>query len=156
MSRLMFAAVFAVTVVAAGRPAYADLSRGVISAFRGQLVVSKDELPEGKNDADTIKKIKGAQLKELTGTANEDVTYWHFHYTAFLKQSGATALKMEFMNGKQLAADQRLDSVDPKSSVLSGDISINEDEGLAKGKTYTIQLVNGKDQVVSSATLVMK
>src|SRR5260221_7340032 len=84
-------------VVAAGSTASADMSRGVISAFRGQFVVTKDELPEGKNDADTIKKIKAAQLKELTGKANEDVTYWHFHYTAFLAKTGSTKLTMEFM-----------------------------------------------------------
>ena len=42
------------------------------------------------------------------------------------------------MNGSKLAADKQLDGIDPKSAVLTGDISINEDEGLAKGKTYTI------------------
>ena len=49
-----------------------------------------------------------------------------------------------------------LDGIDPKSSVLSGDISINEDEGLAKGKTYTVKLVNAADQTVASTPLTMK
>src|SRR5260221_9707357 len=156
MPRHSLSTVVLAVLVAAGATASADMSRGVISAFRGQFVVSKDELPEGKNDADTIKKIKAAQLKELTGTASADVTYWHFHYTAFLNKGGSTKLKMEFMKEGKLSADQQLDGVDPKSSVLSGDISINEDEGLAKGKTYTIQLVTANDTVVAKTTLTMK
>jgi hypothetical protein len=149
----MSAAVLAVAVVVAGS-AFA-MSNSVISTFRGQIVVTKDDLPEGKNDRDTISKIKSAQLKELAGTKNDDVTYWHFHYTAFLTKTGASKLKLEFMNGKQLAADQQLDNVDPKSAVLSGDISINEDEGLAKGKTYTIELAAG-NTIVAKTTLTMK
>ena len=151
--RLMSAAVLAVALVAA--PAFADLSR-VRSAFQGQIVISKDELPEGKNDKDTITKIKAVQLKELEGQPNDDVMSWHFHYTAFLNKSGSSHLKMEFMKDGKLAADQQLDGVDPKSGILSGDISINEDEGLAKGKTYTIQLVTSNDAVVAKTTLTMK
>ena len=154
--RMMSAAVFAMAVVAASQPALADMSKSVISSFRGQFVVSQDELPEGKNDKDTIAKIKKAQLKELTGTAQEDVTSWSFHYTAFLTKTGAKNLKMRFMKGKQLSADKQLDGIDPKSAVLTGDININEDEGLAKGNTYTIELVNASDAVVAKSTLVMK
>ncbi len=40
--------------------------------------------------------------------------------------------------------------------MLTGDISINEDEGLAKGKTYTIKLVTASDATVATATLTMK
>ncbi len=155
--RVMSAAVLAVAVVVAtGHPASADMSKPVISAFRGQFVVTQDELPDGKNDKDTIAKIKKAQLKELTGTAQEDVTSWSFHYTAFLTKTGAKNLKMRFMKGKQLSADKQLDGIDPKSTVLTGDININEDEGLAKGNTYTIELVNASDAVVAKTTLVMK
>ena len=155
MSRTMSAAVFAVALVASAQPVFADVSRTVISAFHGQLVVTKDDLPEGKNDKDTISKIKAAQLKTVEGTAKGDVTGWNFHYTAFLTKTGATHLKLEFMNGDKLAADQQLDGVDPKSSVLTGDISIDEDEGLAKGKTYTIQVMNGSS-VVAKTSLTMK
>jgi len=153
--RMMSAAVLAAALVVSG-VASADMSRPVISAFKGQLIVSKAELPEGKNDKDTIAKIKAAKVVALTGEAQEDVTYWNFHYTAFLSKTGAQKLKMEFYNGKQLAADKTLDGIDPKSAVLSGDISINEDEGLAKGKTYTVKLVNERDQVVATTPLTMK
>jgi hypothetical protein len=157
MSRqLMSAAVIAVAVVVAtAQPVLADMSRPVISAFRGQFVVSTDELPTGKNDKDTIAKIKKAQLKELTGQPGEDNVTWNFHYTAFLTKTGAKNLKMHFMKGKQLAADKQLDGIDPKSTVLSGDITIDENEGLAKGNTYQIELLSGSS-VVAKTTLIMK
>lgn len=154
-ARTMSAAVFAVALAAAAQPVFADVSRTVISAFHGQLVITKDDLPEGKNDKDTIAKIKAAQLKSIEGTPKGDVTGWNFHYTAFLTKTGANHLKVEFLSGDKLAADQQLDGVDPKSSVLTGDISIDEDEGLAKGKTYTVQVMNGSS-VVSKTTLTMK
>ena len=156
MSRTSITAAVFAAVVAAGGVANADLSRNVISSFRGQLVISKDELPEGKNDKETITKINGVRLKTLEGAKNDDVVFWHFHYTAFLSKTGAQNLKLEFLkeDGK-LSADQRLEGVDAKSGVLSGDISINEDEGLAAGKTYTVQLVGPGDSVVAKATLTM-
>lgn len=140
---------------ALGGLAHAELSKPVIGAFKGQLVITDGELPSGKNDKDTIAKIKAAKLASVTGQANEDVTYWNFNYTAFLSKTGASKLRMEFYNGKNLAADKHLDGIDPKSGVLTGDIAINEDEGLAKGKTYTIKLVAGS-AVVSQTQLTFK
>ena len=156
MSRTSMTAVALAAFMAAGGVASADLSRGVISNYRGQLVISKDELPEGKSDKDTITKINGVRLKTLEGQKNDDVVFWHFHYTAFLSKTGSSTLKLEFLkeDGK-LSADQRLEGVDGKSGVLSGDISINEDEGLAAGKTYTVQLVTDHDAVVAKTTLQM-
>jgi len=158
MSRhMMSAAAIATVALIASGAAYAELSRNVINSFRGQLIISKDELPEGKNDKETITKIKAAQLHELVGTARSDVMAWHFHYSAFLSKTGATQLKLMFYaDGKRYVADKRLDGVDPKSSLLTGDISIDEDEGLAKGKSYTIKLETEKDVVVAQTTLTMK
>jgi len=159
MKHLMSAALVVAAAVGWSGVASADISKTVIAAFRGELVITKGELPEGKTEKDTIAKIKTDRLKELTGEAREDVVYWHFHYTAFLTKGGSTLLKMEFYTNdkdKKFVADNRLDGVDPKTTVLSGDISINEDEGLSKGKSYIIKLVNDKDVVVASTPLVMK
>lgn len=157
MSRQMISATaLAVAVMlATTQPVSADMTKPVISAFRGQFVVSKDELPTGKNDKDTIAKIKKEQLKEVTGTAQEDNVVWSFHYTAFLNRTGAKNLKLEFMKAGRLAADKQLDGIDPKSSVLTGDITIDENEGLAKGNTYQVQLLAGS-AVVAKTTLSMK
>lgn len=153
---LFAVALAAFVLVATSSPSYAEMTRGVIAAFKGQLVVTNGELPTGKNDKDTIKKIKKEQLKELTGTENDEVTSWYFTYTAFLSKTGAKSLKMEFLKNGKLAADKRLDGVDPKTSVLTGEISINEDEGLNKGTTYQIQLITPGGTVVAKTTLHMK
>jgi len=157
MTRNIISTAVILAALVIGGVASADMSRPVIAAFRGQLVISKTDLPEGKNDKDTIAKIKSSKLTEVTGTAQEDVTYWNFHYTAFLSKAGSATLKMEFYrDGKQFVADKTLDGVDPKSSVLTGDIAINEDEGLAKGKAYVVKLVAGKNTIVATANLLMK
>jgi len=155
----MSAAVVVAAAIAWSGTASAEVSKAVISAFRGELVITKGDLPEGKTEKDTIAKIKADRIKELVGEARDDIVYWHFHYTAFLTKPGASQLKMEFFTNdkaNKFVADNRLEGVDPKSMVLSGDISINEDEGLSKGKTYLIKLVTDKDVVVASTPLVMK
>jgi hypothetical protein len=155
----MSAAALFVAAVGWGGIASADMSRNVIAAFRGELVITKSELPEGKTEKDTIAKIKTERLKELTGEAKDGVVYWHFHYTAFLSKPGASMLTMKFfINEKELkyVDDIRLEGVDPKSTVLSGDISANEDDNLTKNKPYIIKLVTEKDVVVASTPLVLK
>ena len=155
--RVMSAAGLAVVMIlATTQVVSADLSKGVIAAFKGQIVVSKGELPSGKNEKDTIAKIKKEQIKDLQGTKNEDVTSWYFAYTAFLNKTGNKKLKMEFMKGGKLAADKQIDGIDPKNAAIQGDISINEDEGLAAGNTYQIQLVTSSGTVVAKTTLHMK
>jgi hypothetical protein len=150
-------AVFAAVATFNGGAASADISKNVIATFRGQIVVTKDDLPEAKTDKDTIAKIKAAKLGELAGTSNGDVTAWTFHYAAFLTKTGASALKLEFWrDGKTYSADKRLEGVDPKSGVLTGEISIDEDENITKGKSYLIKLVAGSDTVVATTTLIMK
>ena len=154
MSRRSMSAVALVVAVLAGTAF--GMSNTVISAFRGQLVVSSGDLPEGKNDRDTITKIKAANLKELTGEPHGDVTAWFFHYTAFLSRSGSSSLKLEFLKDGKLSADKQLTGIDPKSAVLTGDITIDEDEGVAKGKTYTVELINSSNAVVAKTTLTLK
>lgn len=157
-STLMSAAVLALATAGAPRAAFADVSQAVISSFRGQLVVSKDELPDGKGDKDTVAKIKAVQLHELVGGTGEEVTHWHFHYTAFLSKAGSSSLKLEFITDdkdKKLQADKQLEGVDPKSNVLSGDIAIDEDEGLVKGKTYSVEVVSGST-IVAKSTVTFK
>lgn len=156
-SRRLFSAAALVAAVTWGGVAAADVSKGVIAAFRGELVVTKGDLPEGKTDKDTVAKIKAERLKEITGVAKATTTGWQFHYTAFLTKAGATKLTLEFYTpDKKLVATNQLEGVDPKIQVLSSDISIDEDDGLTKGKAYTVKLVTDKDVVVASTPLVMK
>lgn len=153
--RSIFAAIV-VAAVAWGGVAAADMSRNVIAAFKGELVITKGDLPEGKTDKETIAKIKAERLKEVTGEAKGDVTGWFLHYTAFLTKTGATELTMEFWKDKKFVASKRISGFDPKLTVLSGDLPIDEDEGLTKGSAYTVKLVAEKNVVVAQTPLVMK
>jgi hypothetical protein len=152
---LIALAVAAVITLIAG-PVAADVSKAVIGQFRGQLIITKDELPEGGSDKETASKIRAARLTEVTGRINGEVTEWTFRYAAFLSKTGATALKLEFWkDGKQYVADKRFDGIDPKSALLTGEITIDEDENITKGKSYALRLVAG-NHVVAQTTLVMK
>jgi hypothetical protein len=123
-------------------PADADLSRKVIAAFKGQILVTTGRLESIGTDKETIAHFKKVHLSTIKGEQNgNDVQEWVFNYTAFMKTAGATKLKLEFYNeGGDYVADQTLTDVDPKMTVLEGDITINEDDGLAKGKKYTLKL----------------
>lgn len=157
MSRKALISTVVLALAAAGGSAAADVSPAVISAFKGQLVITKDDLPEGKTDKETIGKIKAANLKELVGEQAGETQQWHFHYTAFLTKNGSASLKVEFVNDKgQLSANKQLEGVDAKSNALSGDITIDEDEGLTKGKTYAIEIIAGSSTVVAKTTVAFK
>ncbi len=152
----------AALLIGAPAVAHADLSKKVITAFKGQIVVSEGEVPSAEGDKETISAIKKSQQTSVAGEKNaDDVTVWRFHYTAFLNKAAPTSLKMVFYSDdkeKRYAADQRLDGVDPKSPVLSGDVSITEDDGLNKGRRYVIKLVatvGGKDATLAQTTLKM-
>lgn len=161
MSRILPALFVMIGFVASPAVALADLSKKVIAAFKGQIVVSNDPLPagDGKDDKATIAAIKQVRLGSIKGEPNsESVTAWQFRYTAFLNKLGASALKFEFYSGKDYVADKRLEGVDPKDPVLEGEIMIDENEGPAKGKTYTVKLVAEKGRktiVVATTTLTL-
>ncbi|HUQ01576.1 MAG TPA: hypothetical protein VM261_03735 [Kofleriaceae bacterium] len=155
---LPIASMFAWVLLA--RPAEADLSKKVIAAFKGKILVTSGAIGMGPNDKDTIAHFKKAALTRVAGEQNgNDVQEWTFNYTAFLKNAaGVKSLKLEFYRGDTYAADQTLTEVDPKLTVVEGDVTINEDDGLTKGKTYTLKLVGtvkGKDVVLASAPNIM-
>jgi len=162
-SRRLFLALpvaFALAVSLTATPARADLPKKVIAAFKGKIIISNAPLEGTGDDKATIAKFKKEALTEVVGQAGgDDVWTWNFVYTAFLKTAGASSLKFEFYDGTKYVADQSLTNVDPKMTVLEGDISITEDDGLTKGKRYTLKLVGtvkGKETVVASTVLDMK
>jgi ethanolamine utilization protein EutQ (cupin superfamily) len=141
-------------------PARADLSKKVIAAFKGKIVVTKSPVESVGDDKATIAAIKKNTVTEVVGAAGgDDVWSWTFVYTAFLNKAGAPSLKLEFYDGTKYVADQTLTNVDPKMTVLEGEVSITEDDGLTKGKKYTLKLVGtvkGKESVLATTVLDMK
>ena len=160
-SLFLLAPLVALLVVGVG-DARADLSKKVIAAFTGKIVVSGGRLEAAENDKATIAKFKKGNVTVLKGEQNaEDAWEWAFSYTAFMKSSGSSTLKLEFYDGTKYVADKTLTGVDPKMKVLEGDISISEDDGLTKGHKYTLKLtgtVRGRDVTFaqSLATLDME
>jgi len=153
------ATALALLIITAG-VANADYSAKVIAAFKGQIIVSADEVDTVGNDKATIEAFKKARLKEVKGEPNaDDVQAWHFYYTAFLSSKPAVSdLKLEFYSGDKYVADQHLTGVDTTTPVFTGHIDITEDDGPSKGKTYTLKLVGtvkGKDVTYSSTPVTL-
>ena len=150
----------ALVLGAAAGSAHADLSRKVIAAFKGKVLVTTAPLESAGDDKATIASFKKKALTSITGSMNgNDVMEWTFNYTAFLSKSGMTTLKLEFYDGDKYAADQTLTGVDPKGSVIEGDVTINEDDGLNKGRKYTIKMVGvvkGREVTVASTQVTMQ
>ncbi|MBL8627194.1 MAG: hypothetical protein JNK64_38240 [Myxococcales bacterium] len=148
-------AVLAVALVA---PAHADVSKKVIAACKGKMIISTAPI-DGSDEKGTIAACKQKGGIKLQGSQNgNDVQEWTFNYTAFLSKTGGSSLKLEFYDGDKYSADRTLTGIDPKDPVLEGDITIDEDEGLTKGKTYTLKLVGkvkGKEATISSAVVTM-
>jgi hypothetical protein len=148
-------AVLAVAVVA---PAHADVSKKVIAACKGRMLIGGG--PLATDEKGTIADCKKKATISVQGAQNgNDVQEWTFSYTAFLGKTGATTLKLEFHDGDKYSADSTLTGIDPKDPVLEGDITIDEDEGLTKGKTYTLKLVGrikGRETTVSTAVVTLK
>lgn len=151
---------FAFVLGASATPARADLSKKVIAAFKGKIVVSNSPIEMQGDDKSTIAKIKKDALTEVTGAeGGDEVWAWSFVYTAFLSKAGSSTMKLEFYDGDKYVADQTLTNVDPKMTVLEGEVSITEDDGLTKGKKYTVKMVGrlkGKETVLATTTLTMK
>jgi hypothetical protein len=149
----------ALAIGASARTADADLSKKVIAAFKGKILVTISPLEMQGDDKATIAAFKKATLTEVKSQMGaDDVPTWVFTYNAFLSKTGATSLKLEFHEGKDYKADKQLTGVDPKMTVLQGDIEITEDDNITKGKTYTLKLtgtVKGKEVTFATGQIKM-
>jgi hypothetical protein len=144
--------------------AHADLSKNVQKAFRGDILITDGPLPEvaGK-DSDVIAAYKKARAKTLKHTKAEGVAEWSFDYTAFLKQAPkVTSLSVDFHTAdkeKLYVANKGLMGVDPNLPILTGTLSITEDDGLNVGRTYIVKItgkVRGREVTFATTTVTMK
>jgi len=144
-----------VVLLAGAKVGNADVSVGVQKAFRGSILITTDKLPD-KLDSD-------AETTYLDHTDNDGVATWSFHYLAFFTKScGTNALSVDFYTAdkeKLYVANKGLMGVDPKMQVLSGALSITEDEGLNPGRDYIVEItgeIRGKEVVFAKAKLKFK
>ncbi len=159
MSRRSVAPAALVIVLLTAAVAAAQLSEGVVAAFRGKIVLTRAAVAPGASDKETIAKLRAAQLAEIAGTPTDDGQVWRFHYAAFLKKAGNVALKVRYISGEQdrrTVTETAIPIPDVDSPVLTGELSISERQGLERGKAYVLQLVNDKGDVVAKTSTILK
>jgi hypothetical protein len=140
----------------------ADVTPKVQKAFRGRILITPNGLPDARStDDETIALFKKSNASKLEGTKNDDgVSQWSFQFTAFLKTAPkVTSLSFDFYTDdkeKLYVANKGMMGVDPAMDIISGSLSINEDDGLVRGKRYIIKLTGKvkKKEVVFAETKV--
>ena len=150
--------IIAVVVLALGSlVAHAGISIAVYKAFKGSILISKVQLPHKyDDDQTTIKAFQKAQLKKLGHEKLDGLATWSFHYLAFMKRnSPVSQLSFDFYVGKNYVASKRI-SVDTSTKILSGLITMTEDDNLSAGKQYQVKLVaesKGREIVLAETEL---
>ena len=142
--------------------AMAGKSGSVANTFKGQILISENELPDPdpEDTKGTIKLYRAQSLKVITGSVTDGVASWSFHFTAFMKSKPKTSsLTLEFYTDdkeKLFVADKRLNGADPSLQILASTVNISEDENLNRGRKYVVKLVatTGKKTVILASTKI--
>ena len=151
-------------LLAGAKVGNADVSQKVQKAFRGSILITTETLPDRvDSDAETIELYKKANATYLDHKDSDGVATWSFHYLAFFTKScGTDTLSFDFYTAdkeKLYVANKGLMGVDPKLQVLSGALSITEDEGLNPGRDYIVEItgeIRGKEVVFAKTKLKFK
>lgn len=164
MKRSVRAALAVLALLVCSSVARADVSEAVQKAFKGQILISAEPLPDGVADeADQIRQLKKAHTGVLARGKGESVPVWRFHFMAFMsKKPGATQVSLDFYTDdkkKQFVAQERLAGIDPKLTLLQGEAELSEDDGLTADRSYVVKLtaeIKGKDVVLATTKLRTK
>jgi hypothetical protein len=121
----------------------ADIPKKVQAKFKGQILITDEDLPEGLELADAVKAYKKLDKSTVKGEDVDGVRSWQFNYTAFLKSAPkAKELTLDFHTADKenlYIANKRLE-LSGTVTIVSGRLSISEDDGPSKGKTYHLIL----------------
>ncbi|HTM22638.1 MAG TPA: hypothetical protein VL172_19080 [Kofleriaceae bacterium] len=161
---LAVSALTALWVLAAPGEARAqECSAKVSAAFKGQLIVTANQLDLGGDAADVIASIRKKNLTVLKHDDGEDGPVWGFYFTAFMNRTpGAKAVSLDFYTDDsqhRYAANKRLEGIDPHARLLQHNILISEDDGLDVGKRYLVKLTasaGGHDVVLATTKLTVR
>lgn len=164
MKRSVRAALAVLALLVCSSVARADVSEAVQKAFKGQILISAEPLPDGVADeADQIRQLKKAHTGVIARGRGESVPVWRFHFMAFMsKKPGATQVSLDFYTDdkkKQFVAQERLAGIDPKLTLLQGEAELSEDDGLTADRSYVVKLtaeIKGKDVVLATTKLRTK
>lgn len=161
----LVAVVISAIALGAGGVAIAGYGKKVEKTFRGQILITADQLnlSAGDSDADAIKHCKKARLKVVTSDEEDGVATWQFYYTAFFKRhptSGTVSLDFYTDDKDKLyVANKKMTGVDPKLKTLQAHVVITEDDGLNPGRKYIVKLTgtaHGKEVTLAETKLATK
>ncbi|MBT8493487.1 MAG: hypothetical protein KJO07_10555 [Deltaproteobacteria bacterium] len=153
-----------VAVALVGGTASADIGKKVRKRLAGKILITEKALPTGLDDDNaTVKKYKSLAVKTVKHEVVQGIPTWNFHYTAFLKTAPKVSnLAFDFYTTDKkplYVADKRFTGVDPKIKILSGVLTINEDDNVNKNRTYVIKLtgkVRGREKVFATTKVTFK
>lgn len=156
----LVALILGITLLLVPLHANAGKPNPIAKAFKGQLVITEDALPApNPEDAkNTIKAYKQLRLATITGTVNDGVASFDFHFMAFMKAAPKTTnLTLEFYTDDKEAlfvAVKRLTGADPNVTILASEVRITEDENLNRNRKYVVNLVakQGKKSIILATT----
>lgn len=165
MKRLSILIAFAAAVVCGwGGVTHGDVSKGVQAALEGKILITSGGLPvPGDDDAVTIKALKKAATSHLEHERIGGVATWRFSFMAFMdKKPGVKQVALDFYRddgSRAFVAQERLIGINPRLTLLQGDVEMTEDDGLSIGKSYIVRLVarvRGKDVVLAKTKLMTR
>lgn len=109
-------------------------------AFRGRLLVSEQPLLDA-HGVGNARELKKRSVDELVSEDVDGVATWTFHYAAFLQRAPKTdevSLDFHRRDKERTYVGNVVISVDPQTTIVVGDIEIDEDSGPAPGQTYDV------------------
>jgi hypothetical protein len=161
-----FSKIFAIATLVALYPSSAaaqECTAKVKAAFKGQLIVTDQQLDLGGESADVIAAVKKKNLTVIKSEEIEDTPTWGFFFTAFMNRSaGAKSISLDFYTDdgeRRYVANKKLDGIDPSITMIQHNVMITEDDGLNIGKRYIVKLssqVGGKEVILATTKLSTK
>ena len=129
--------------LAVSTSARADITKKVQSKFKGQIIITEEPLPEVGDAKQGIAVVKKLNQSSVKGDEIEGVMSWTFYYTAFLKKPPKTSdLTLDFHTADKenlYVANNRL-QVNGNINIIEGRITITEDDGPSRNRTYNLIL----------------
>lgn len=148
--------------VASGSMAYGGSSlASLYRSFRGHLLVAEQPLLDA-NGVGSAKELKKRSRDTLESEDVDGVATWSFHYAAFLSRAPKTEeVSLDFYkrNKERTYVGNVVIGVDPETTIVIGDVEIDEDCGPSPGVTYDVVVrTRGlkKERELASARITLR
>lgn len=161
--RVAFVALAALSLVVASLGAAHAKASKLLAKYRGQLILAAESFQVSDDDDAMLTQVKGKAKTELAGKdgGGDEGMVWDFAFLGVLKaKPGATKATLAFIDAKSgTQATYKELSCAADQEIIAADLTISENDGLTKGKTYDIVLTvskGGKDVVLAKGKATFK